>query len=179
MSRPADGLCAIEIIAKNIALADSSTITHFRRWSRNMINTCQADQNEVKGGIATSMGASGNLGLILTKFNPELIVCRGPKTPILADCEVLLNSMPVADVWQKFGNSGDPGVQIQLPYVIEELDRRCKITVYSTGAPDEEKWYAVWKHAVAIARLCVSEESKPGSTYGLGEISDPSATVLA
>ena len=67
-----------------------------------------------------SQGASGNLGLILTKFNPELIVCRGPKTPILADCEVLLNSMPVADVWQKFGNSGDPGVQIQLPYVIEE-----------------------------------------------------------
>ena len=58
MSRPADGLCAIEIIAKNIALADSSTITHFRRWSRNMINTCQADQNEVKGGIATSMGQS-------------------------------------------------------------------------------------------------------------------------
>lgn len=47
--------------------------------------------------------------------------------------------------------------------------RRCLITVYTTGLPDREKWYAIWKHAVAVARLCVSARGKPGIAYGLGE----------
>lgn len=70
--------------------------------------------------ICCTPGKNANLGLILTKFDSSLIVCRGPTTPVPADCDALLNQMPATDVWQEFGSRGDLGVDVGLPYVITE-----------------------------------------------------------
>lgn len=65
-------------------------------------------------------GKAGNLGLILTKFNPQNIRCAGLARPSLKECQSLLNRMPAADFWQEFGSRDDPRVEVPLPRVISD-----------------------------------------------------------
>ena len=45
----------------------------------------------------------------------------------------------------------------------------CSVSVYTKGPPDSENWYTIWKNAVAVTKLCVSNERKSGTAYRLGE----------
>lgn len=52
----ADGACAIEVVSRDVSRSDFATLAQFRQWSRNMINACMIDDNEVRGGVAGNLG---------------------------------------------------------------------------------------------------------------------------
>lgn len=39
--------------------------------------------------------------------------------------------------------------------------KRCTVTLNSVGSPTNERWYALWRYAVAIKQLCVNA-GRPG-----------------
>lgn len=65
-----------------------------------------------------NQGKYGNLGLILTKFDHQRIVCAGLARPNFKDCEALLDQMPATDIWEEFGSRDKPNVEVPMPWVI-------------------------------------------------------------
>ena len=51
------------------------------------------------------------------------------------------------------------------------------ISVSTTGPPDRENWYMIWKYAAAVAYLCVLERRASGAAYGLGEGAEPNLST--
>lgn len=99
--------------------------------------------------------------------------------------------MPVTDLWREFGPREEQDTDVGLPYVIRDREspcdrtpqiqtaeahemrniagRYCAITIDTNGPAEYEKWYAIWKKAAALTKLCAFEKTKGGTAYGLGE----------
>ena len=65
----------------------------------------------------------------MTRITTGNIDCVGPSTPNAADCAILLNEMPVTDLWRGFGRRPSAGVDFNLPYVIEERKYRPRLKI--------------------------------------------------
>lgn len=61
-------------------------------------------------------GDKGDLGLIMTQFYPDHIICRGLSKPVAEDCRQVLNDVPATNEFRIFGREG-PDVDVILPYV--------------------------------------------------------------
>ncbi len=55
---------------------------------------------------------------------------------------------------------------------------KCAIIVRTSGPPETEKWYTIWKNVAAVVKLCVSERSKGGIAFRMGEEPDREETML-
>lgn len=64
------------------------------------------------------LGSHGNLGLVLSQFDPSPIECVGLAQPNLIDCLAVLSQMPTTKTWQTFGKRGDSGTEVILPHVL-------------------------------------------------------------
>ena len=50
------------------------------------------------------------------------------------------------------------------------VGRDCAITVRIVGPPDHEKWYAIWRQAAIVTKVCVYDRNKAGTAFALGEM---------
>ena len=64
------------------------------------------------------IGNKGELGLLMYKFNPDNIRCRGPSQPLVQHCLAILRDMPATDEYTIFGKKGDPNVDVGLPHQV-------------------------------------------------------------
>ena len=67
--------------------------------------------------MISSIGEHQGLGVTIDTYEPS-VTCQPEMSihPDLADCEVLLQSMPVSQDLQVFGPEGDLDVEVVLPF---------------------------------------------------------------
>ena len=132
-------------------------------------------------------GGDNQLSVVLGVYEPD-VQCRGTiDSSEWGSCRDILVDMPAGQHETKFGPGSDPSVQVPLPFHIDScklervlttcyffgfnlglVDKKCLMTMFSTGDSDYGYWYRMWEVVTAVFCIC-ARAGKGGSARGLGE----------
>lgn len=83
-------------------------------------------------------------------------------------CQELLNAMDASVKMQVFAADSSPrSPVVRLPKSIASRDRRCFLTIQTTGMSDLESWERIWEDASLATAKCV-RRGQAGEVAGLG-----------
>lgn len=80
---------------------------------------------------------------------------------------------------RKFGYAGEPGVQEQLPLVLEAADGKCQVRIDIQGPATTARWYGIWEAVTVIASMCTRAKDKGGKAKNLGLAGDITVELSA
>ncbi|KAL6715208.1 hypothetical protein ACLMJK_007472 [Lecanora helva] len=109
------------------------------------------------GGINIGLGQKGNLAITIRTYKPD-VACQSSaaKYPNIRDCQTLLSVMPTSTDEQIFGDEGEPGVEVPLPFdlVDPQTASTCAFYFTSHGGIQRRSWRELWEAASAVWSMC-------------------------
>ncbi|KAL8686395.1 MAG: hypothetical protein Q9218_007136 [Villophora microphyllina] len=156
-----NGVCTIDIVKKGTADFEVTSGAELSRATWKLINKCVRDEGG-RGGVASNIGRSATLGIILRSYNPTQVQCSPHPNQHYGfdECHVLLDYIP-ADVapLKTWGPRGEPGVDVGLPVSqssVPPQNCRFRVRAYSAASTvrDQMTHFDAWQAAVALKGMC-------------------------
>ena len=122
------------------------------------------------GGLAKDISADHGLGVIVAKYQPRPVKCfsRAGTSEIEASCQELLDSMDASKALRMFAAESSPrSPVVRLPKSIASRDRKCFLTIQTTGKSDLETFERIWEDASLATANCI-RQGRVGEVEGLG-----------
>lgn len=122
------------------------------------------------GGLAKDISADHSLGVIVAKYQARAVHCFGRSGlgEIESSCQELLNTMDASRTMRMFAAESSPrSPVVRLPKSIASRDRRCFLTIQTTGKSDLENWERIWEDASLATAKCI-RRGQAGEVAGLG-----------
>ena len=122
------------------------------------------------GGLAKDISADHSLGVIVAKYQPRPVKCfsRAGTSEIEASCQELLDSMDASKALRMFAAESSPrSPVVRLPKSIASRDRKCFLTIQTTGKSDLETFERIWEDASLATANCI-RQGRVGEVDGLG-----------
>ncbi|KAG6991111.1 hypothetical protein G7Y79_00057g090930 [Physcia stellaris] len=122
------------------------------------------------GGLAKDISSDQSLGVIVAKYHPRTVHCFGRPGigDIESSCQDLLNTMDASREMRMFAAESSPrSPVVRLPKTIPSKDRRCFLTLQTTGKSDLENWERIWEDASLATAKCI-RQGQAGEVAGLG-----------
>lgn len=161
-----DGLCVFDIYIPRDDIIDQASTYEFHQAAFNLVHSCISGSGTPTGGIVTGIGRYGRLGLIMTSYEPA-VRCQRAVGLEPSNCLDIELNMPVTKTVQVFGQAGEAGVEIELPYTLSNDDNTCTVTIENRGSADLLSWYDIWENVVAVEGICARFE-RDGTAFALG-----------
>ena len=122
------------------------------------------------GGLAMDISPDHALGVIVSGYAPRPVHCFGRvgSDDIEPACQDMLNTMEASRRMTVFAAESSPrSPVVRLPKTISSLDRRCFVTIQTTGRSDLENWERIWEDASLATAKCI-RRGQAGEVAGLG-----------
>ena len=123
-SKLADGLCAIDVVAKQDIVFDTATSYEIAEAATVLLDKCvKGLQNQ--GGVAGKLGFDEGLAVRIVPYKARISCSDDPdkKAPPPGSCRHVLDWMPATYDRQLFGPRNAEGVEVGLPrgFMVREL----------------------------------------------------------
>ncbi|MCJ1453921.1 hypothetical protein MMC28_004270 [Mycoblastus sanguinarius] len=166
-----DGRCIFDIVKRGPNLQTQATALEIQAAGVSLLNLCLKDGGG-QGGIASGVGPSGDIGVILRPYTPRNVDCGNTGPGAFAnDCDLMGQTMQAATApLVRFGPKESPDTDVGLPFIwAMRPPRRCTRVLASEelGAWDTSTFFDLWQAFVAIKGMCVRYGRK-GRMKGLG-----------
>lgn len=148
-----DGLCIVEPILKDSVMLAVGSYKDILLAGLALQAQCVHSKSE--GGIATDIGVSKDLGLIMTSYDPR-VECSNLPAPPLESCKKIVDQMPAYPLKKYFGLRNDRYARpdVWLPRYLREISARCYFSVETTGSTDQSSWFEIWEAVQALFSMC-------------------------
>lgn len=147
-----DGRCTIDLLLKDGYSSERASMLEISGAARSLLNRCVRAQKV--GGIAMEVGESGNLGVIMTSYQP-MVKCYVSPAPPLGNCKRLADTMMTSSQRKTFGPPIDPSAYVKLPKNLYDDGQQCKAVIRTSDITDVSTFYEVWEAVVAITGMCI------------------------
>ena len=165
-----DATCIILPILAPGRFHASASVAEVAAGATALIRGC-ANKPPSPGGLAKDISPDGGLGVILAKYHPPRVQCYervGPEN-IEDSCLDLLDNMDATNMPRVFAAESSPrSPVVRLPRSITSGDRRCYLTIQTTGRSDLESWQRIWEDASIATAVCI-RRGLIGEVAGLGK----------
>ncbi len=148
-----------------------------------------------------TLGGDNKLNVAIADYKPN-IKCDTTPTPgpLWGPCVAIFANMRATKQPRVFGHPGNPIVEEELPYILEERKEaqpctpdleiarlicspisliasgKCQVIIDIEGPATVTSWYEIWEAVTAIASMCTRQKHKGGKAKGLG-IRSPNPTT--
>ncbi len=173
-----DGLCAIDVIdTRGGEVWDYSSWAGVSKRAKELLDYCVLYPPSSRkttlpvGGVIGGVGTSGELGVTLRSYHPDVTCRTYPPYDDGGRCLTLLGILPISQksfVFSRTGRPGDRKVTVPDGKEYTEPKRICTARIDLEDEEDDTASYLdLWAGAVAVDRMCVNE-GKAGMSFGLG-----------
>ncbi|KAL8690467.1 MAG: hypothetical protein Q9218_004090 [Villophora microphyllina] len=151
----ADGQCIIEIILKDKARYGFARWIEISSAARDMYFGCVASRGQ--GSIATDIGPDETLGLIMTRYTPQVTCLSVRDVPSMRNCKSLLDNMGTSSIPRLYGDPKDKP-DVDLPQSLRDAENKCQLLIRTPNpgaTQDWSSWYEIWEGAQAVYGMCM------------------------